>query len=140
MRDDEDLARTFTWQEDRKLTRNLTLHYKRVIYLVEPAPETLRLAGEICRVHEFEDGRIEVFHAGERLPCRVFYDKDPHVTQGAIVANKRLGAVLTHIQAQQRERDRERLGRGSKLTLRQKERIRAARDHADAMITSPAAG
>jgi hypothetical protein len=31
VRDDENLARTFTWQEDRKLTRNLTLHYKRVL-------------------------------------------------------------------------------------------------------------
>jgi len=36
VRDDEDLALLFTWQEERKLTRNLTLHYKRVVYLVEP--------------------------------------------------------------------------------------------------------
>jgi hypothetical protein len=48
--------------------------------------------------------------------------------------------VLAKIQADQQARDRERLGRGSKLTLRQKERIRAARDRADAMIMSPAAG
>jgi hypothetical protein len=51
VRDDEDLARTFTWQEDRKLTRNLTLHYKRVLYLVvstqggfsRPAPSSTRI-------------------------------------------------------------------------------------------------
>jgi hypothetical protein len=140
VRDDENLARTFTWQEDRKLTRNLTLHYKRVLYLVEPGPETLRLAGEICRVHEVADGGIEIFHAGRLLPSRAFFDKNPHVSQGAIVANKRLGAVLAKIQADQQGRDRERLGRSSKLTLRQKERIRAARDRADATITSPAAG
>jgi hypothetical protein len=70
LRDDEDLDRIFTWQEERKLSRDLTLHYKRVIYLVEPGPETLRLAGTRCRIHESADGRIEVFHAGQRLPCR----------------------------------------------------------------------
>jgi transposase len=140
VRDDENLARTFTWQEDRKLTRNLTLHYKRVLYLVEPGPDTLGLAGETCGVHEAADGGIEIFHAGRLLPSRALFDKNPHVSQGAIVANKRLGAVLAKIQADQQERDRERLGRSSKLTLRQKERIRAARDRADTMTTSPAAG
>lgn len=132
VRKDEDLARIFTWQEDRKLTRNLTLHYKRVLYLVEPGPETLRLAGEICRVHEVADGGIEIFHAGRLLPSRALFDKNPHVSQGAIVANKRLGAVLAKIQADQQERDRQRLGRGSKLTLRQKERVRVAQAEASA--------
>ena len=78
------------------------------------------------------DGRIEVRHEGKILPCGVFFDKDPHVDQAAIVAHKRLGAVLTKIQADQRERDRQRLSRGSNLTLRQKERIRAAQAHAAA--------
>jgi transposase len=132
VRDDEDLARIFTWQEHRKLTRNLTLHYKRVLYLVEPGPDTLRLAGETCRVHEAADGGIEIFHAGRLLPSRTLFDKNPHVSQGAIVANKRLGAVLAKIQADQQERDRQRLSRGSKLTLRQKERIRAAQAEAAA--------
>jgi transposase len=138
VRDDEDLDRIFTWQEERKLSRNLTLHYKRVIYLVEPGPETLRLAGERCRVHEHEDGRIEILHAGQSLPCRVFFDQDPHVSQGAIVANKRLGAVLTQIQADQRERDRQRLASRT-LTLRQKGRIRAAQVRADSATPSRAA-
>jgi len=125
VRDDEDLERIFTWREDRKLSKNLTLHYKRVTYLVEPGPKTLPLAGERCRVHEHADGHIEVFHGGERLPCRVFFDTDPRVTDADIVANKRLGAVLTRIRADQQERDRQRLA-SPKLTLRQKERIRAA--------------
>ena len=139
VRDDEDLDRIFTWQEERKLSRNLTLHYKRVIYLVEPGPETLRLAGERCCVHEHEDGRIEVRHAGQLLPCSVFLDPEPRVQQGDIVANKRLSAVLTQIQADQRERDRQRLA-SPKLTLRQKERIRAAHARADAAAPSRAAG
>ncbi len=94
-------------------------------------PETLLLAGERCRVHEYEDGRIEVCHAGKLLPFRVFFDKDPCVQPGAIVANKRLGAVLSQIRADQQERDRQRLAH-PKLTLRQKDRIRAAWERADA--------
>ena len=135
VRDDEDLERIFTWQEERKLSKNLTLHDKRVTYLVEPGPETLLLAGERCRVHEHEDGRIEVRHAGQLLPCRVFFDKNPHVSQGAIIANKRLGAVLAQIQADQQERDRQRMA-SPKLTLRQKERIRAAQARANAPAPS----
>jgi hypothetical protein len=131
LRDDEDLDLIFTWQEERKLSRNLTFHYKRVIYLVEPGPETLPLKGERCRVHEHEDGRVEVRHAGKPLPCRVFFDKHPCVQQGAIVANKRLGAVLSKIRRGQQERDRKRLTSRS-LTSRQKNRIRVAMARADA--------
>ena len=139
VREDEDLERIFTWQEDRKLSKNLTLHYKRVTYLVEPGPETLLLAGERCRVHEHEDGRVEVFHGGERLPSRVFFDKEQRVTDADIVANKRLGAVLAQIQRDQQERDRERLA-SPKLTLRQKERIRAAQVRAHAPAPGSTAG
>ncbi len=135
VRDDEDLDRIFTWQEERKLSKNLTLSYRRVTYLVEPGPETLLLAGERCRVHEHEDGRIELRHAEQLLPYRVFLDKEPRVQPGAIVTNKRLGAVLTQIRADQQERDRQRLAH-PKLTLRQKDRIRAARERADAAIPS----
>jgi hypothetical protein len=41
VRADEDLDVIFTWPEERKLSKNLTLHYKRVTYLVEPGPATL---------------------------------------------------------------------------------------------------
>ena len=101
------------------------------MYLVEPGPETLPLAGERCRVHERVDGRIEVHHANKPLPCSVFFDKAPRVPQGAVVANKRLGAVLSQIRRDQQERDRQRLARRS-LTNRQKTRIRSAAARANA--------
>ncbi len=131
LRDGEDLDLIFSWQEERKLSRNLTFQYRRVMYLVEPGPETLTLVGERCRVHEHQDGRIEVRHANKPLPCSVFFDKAPRVPQGAIVANKRLGAVLSKIQRDQQERDRQRLARRS-LTTRQKNRIRGVAVRADA--------
>jgi len=113
------------------LGENLTLHYKRVTYLVEPRPEIRALACERCRFHEYEDGRVEVRHAGKLLPCRVFFDKDPCVRQGAIVANKRLSAALIKVRSDQRERDRRRLA-NPRVTIRQKDRIRAAIARADA--------
>jgi hypothetical protein len=131
LRDDEDLDQIFSWQEERKLSRNLTLHYRCVIYLVEPGPETLSLAGERCRVHEYEDGRIAVYHAGQRLPCRALIAPHPHVTQAAVVTNKRLGAVLSKIRSDQQQRDRQRLA-NRHFSLRQKNRIRDAMARADA--------
>ena len=106
VRNDEDLDLIFTWQEERRLSKNLTLSYQRVLILLEPGPDTLALAGKPCRVHEYEDGRIELRHAGQRLPCRAFFDKDPRVQPAAIVENKRLAAVLTQIRVAQRDRDR----------------------------------
>ncbi len=35
LRSDEDLALIFTWQEDRKVSKELTLHYRRGLYLIE---------------------------------------------------------------------------------------------------------
>jgi len=132
LRDDEDLDLIFTWQEERKLSRDLTFHYNRVMYLVEPGPETLPLAGQRCRVHEHEDGHVEVRHANRPLPCSIFLDKAPHVLQGAIVSNKRLGAALSQIRRDQKERDRQLLA-SRRLTIREKNRIRAAAARADAL-------
>jgi hypothetical protein len=109
---------------------NLTVHFKRSAYLVTANPATLPLGGKPVRVHEWEDGRIEIHCNGQALPFTVF-DKNPQVTQGAIVENKRLDAVLALIQAGQVQRDRERLT-SKKLTLRQKERIKCARANAGA--------
>ena len=130
LREDDNLDLIFTWQEERKLSRDLTFQYNRVMYLVEPGPETLPLARERCRVHEYEDGRVEVRYQDKPLPCRAFFNKNPQVTQGAIVADKRLGAVLSQIRRDQQERDRKRLA-SRRLTIRQKNRIRAAIERAD---------
>jgi len=106
------------------MSRNLVVHFKRITYLVEPGLETLRFAGKRVRVFEWEDGRVEIRCEGQLLPYSPF-DKNRCVHQGAVVENKRLGAVLSVIQASQLERDKVRLA-SKKLTLREKERIGAA--------------
>jgi len=135
VRDDEDLALIFTWQEERKISKELTLHFRRGLYLIEPGPQTHGLRGHPCRVHESAEGHIELRHEGRRLPFRAF-EEPRRVTQGDIVSNKRLGAVLTKIQADQRRRDEELLA-SSKVSLREKKQIQAARARADAPVASP---
>jgi hypothetical protein len=130
--DDENLELILSHREERKISKQLTLHYRRGLYLLEPGPGTLELRGKRCQVHEFLDGRIEIRYRGEPIPFQAF-NEPRRVTQGDIVANKRLGAVLTKIQADQRERDEERLA-SPKVTRRRKQQIRAARERADAPL------
>lgn len=131
IRDDEDLDQILTWQEERKLSRNLTLTYKRVTYLVDPEPEMFSIGGQKCRVHEHENGRVEVYYGGQPLPYRIFCDRNQRVQRSAVVNNKRLNAVLHKIQEDQRERDRHPRA-AKKLTLREKRLIRIAQSRAAA--------
>lgn len=50
------------------MSRNLTVHFKRVTYLVEPGPQTLPLRGKRVQVREWEDGRVEILCEGKSLP------------------------------------------------------------------------
>jgi hypothetical protein len=134
VRKDEDLEQILCWQEDRKISKELTVHFQGGRYLIEPGPETLELRGRRCRVHEYFDGRVELRYEGRRLPFTVF-EEQRRVTQGAIVANKRLGAVLATIQADQRKRDEEALT-NPKVKKRKKVRIRKVRKEADAAVAT----
>lgn len=134
LRPADDLATIFTWQEPRKLSANLTVHYRCITYLVTPKPATLALRGHQVQVHEDAAGQVTVRHYGTLLPSTPFVDKKPMVRNADIVANKRLDVILSQIQAQQRERDAARLA-SPHLTLRQKARLRAARAVADAPVS-----
>jgi hypothetical protein len=135
VRTDENLALIFTWQEDRKVTKNLTLKYKRRLYLIEPSPEAQRLRGKRCRVYEHADGHLDLREGAESFLFSAFEEKQ-RVTQGDIVSNKRLAAVLSNIQTDQRNRDKELLSQ-KKVTLREKARVRRARAQADAPPGTP---
>jgi hypothetical protein len=55
----ERLDRVFTWQEQRRVTQNLTLHYKRVMYLLEPT-ELARCGGQV-RSRERDERRKRAY-------------------------------------------------------------------------------
>ena len=104
LRDDENLDGIFAWRETRKVTRNLTLHYERKLYLLPDVPAHRRLIGKYIDVFHYPDGRIEIRAGGESLPYST-YDKLGAIDQGEIVDNKRLGHVLRIAQIVQAKRD-----------------------------------
>jgi transposase len=120
----DDLRRILTWQEQRRLSINLTLHYKRVLYVVFNSPAADKARGKRVDVREDEDGTVHIEYSGIELPARAFA-KDAHVNPGAIVENKLLGHTLHIIQQAQHERDQERL-RTKRMTLRDKDKLRKA--------------
>lgn len=104
LRADEELDLIFSWRELRKVTKALTLHYERKLYLLPDTPANRRLIGKYVEVFQYPDGRIEIRVAGVSLPYSI-YDKLGAVDQGAIVDNKRLGHVLQIAQQVQSQRD-----------------------------------
>jgi transposase len=98
----DDLDEALTWREERTVTGSLTLHYDKVLFLLEPTEAARGLARERVTVHEFPDGRLAIRHKGRDLPYRTF-DKLRRVDQAAVVDNKRLGAVLAVIRERQAE-------------------------------------
>lgn len=77
---------------------------------------------EGLRDFEWEDGFVELWCDGRRLPYSIF-TKEGHVKQAEIVDNKRLAVVLEQIRDRQELRDQERLA-SPKLTLREKRLLR----------------
>jgi hypothetical protein len=123
----DDLDDVFTWQEQRRVTKNLTLNYKRVMYLLEPSDEARELRGRRVTVHETEDGCVTIRHGALSLPAKAFPRDQARVTQGAIVENKLPGAVLSDIREKQLARDEKTL-RSKKVTIREKKQIRRSMD------------
>ena len=82
------------------MTQNLTLHYDRMMLILEPTPLARSLVRKKVEVVNYPDGRFAVQFEGTALGFRVF-DKIRTVQPGDIVENKRLSAVLEQVKAQQ---------------------------------------
>ncbi len=96
----------FTWQEQRRVTAQLTVHHKRTMYLLEPTEEAKAAAKKRVTVVEYEDGRVSIRFEGIALVARPFH-KDGCVTQGTIVENKLLSGALTEIRKRQQQKEQE---------------------------------
>ena len=94
----------FTWQEERRVTAQLTVHHKRTMYILEPTEQAKAAAKKRVTVVEYEDGRVSIRFQGVALAARPFH-KDGCVTQGAIVENKLLSGALTEIRNRQQQRE-----------------------------------
>jgi hypothetical protein len=92
----DDLSEVLAWREERTVTKNLTLHYDRMMLLLDPTPLVRGLARKTVNVVNYPDGRFAVQFEGISLPFRKF-DKIQTVEPGEIVENKRLGAALAMV-------------------------------------------
>ena len=68
--------------------------------MLDETEMTRDLMGKYVDTFAFPDGRLEIRWKGISLPYSAF-DKDQRVTHAAITENKRLGAVLEFIKAEQ---------------------------------------
>ena len=96
----DDLDEMLAWREDRTVTHNLTLHYDRMMLMLDPTPLARGLVRKKVEIVNYPDGRFAVQFDGTALGFRVF-DKIQTVDPGTIVDNKRLSAVLEQVKAQQ---------------------------------------
>jgi hypothetical protein len=120
---DDNLEDIFTWQEPRKVSKSLTLSYKRQIYVLEPSDCARTAMGRRVTVMEHEDGTVRIRHDGVDLPAKAFAKYDSRIDHGAIVENKMLSGALKYIQEKQKVKDEIRLAsRG--LTREEKKRLR----------------
>jgi hypothetical protein len=88
----DDLDEILAWREERTVTRNLTLHYDRMMLLLDPTSLARDLVRKKVQVVNYPDGRFAVQFNGTTLGFKVF-DKIQTVQPGAIVDNKRLSAI-----------------------------------------------
>lgn len=94
------LRDVFCWRDQRYVSQQLafSLERKRIIL------KENELTRGLVDTYAFPDGRLEIRSKGITLPYSAF-DKDQRVTHAAIVENKRLGAVLEFIKAEQEKGD-----------------------------------
>ena len=103
---DLELDDIFTWQEPRKVTKNLTLTYDKCIYMLEPTELNQKLVGQYISFLEYPDGTVALMHEGRKINYSIF-NKLAGLQQNEIVENKRLGSVLAHIQQQHEELEKQ---------------------------------
>jgi hypothetical protein len=126
LRTDEDLGEILRWKEQRTLSHNLTVHYKRHLYLVDDSPQARAVRGKVVEVHELEDGTVKIRHRAVELTARVFR-KDGGVRQQDVADNKYLAKTLERVRKTQIANDVRQLHSG-RLTKREKAALQASLD------------
>jgi len=130
----DDLARVFSWQEIRFVSKSLTLNYKRVLYVLDPTEAAQAARSKVVGIAEREDGSLRFWHGEHELLATAF-PKEHRVQQGEVVESKRLAATMEFIKERQRERTEAKLAKPS-TTLRKARLLRAGTPRRTAMGSS----
>jgi len=123
LRPDDDLTQLFTLQEERQISRQLTVNYKRDLYVIEDTVAARRFRGATAVVSEAADGTVTIRANGTLLPARLFPKDHAQLDPGRAVELKDLDGAFAWIAAQQQERDAARLA-SKTLTQREKQRVK----------------
>lgn len=102
----EDLENIFTWKEPRKVSKSLTITYDKCMYMLENTEQNQSLIGKYIEFLEYPDGTISIEYQCRSINYSIF-DKLSKLNQREVVENKRLGSVLTHIQQQHEELEKQ---------------------------------
>ena len=87
----DDLARIFTWQETRLLSKNLTLQFQKVIYQIQTPHPTYAMRNAAVTVCQDAQGKITLVYKGKPLEYTIFH-KQAH--QAEIVESKQIDHTL----------------------------------------------
>jgi len=87
----EDLERIFTLQEQRILSKNLTLQYKKVIYQIQTSRPSYAMRNAPVTVCERENNQIEILYKGHPLDYTIFQKQH---RQADIVSSKSINNKL----------------------------------------------
>lgn len=88
---EEDLVRIFTLQEQRILSKNLTLQYKNVIYQIQTSRPSYALRKASVTVCENSQGKIEILYKGQPLGYTIFQVQQ---RQAEVVSSKAIDKKL----------------------------------------------
>jgi transposase len=87
----ENLDHILTWQEPRTLSKNLTIQFKKVVYLIQTKRPTYALRNAQVTVCENAQGKVTILYKGKELDYTIFH-KQEH--QSEIVDSKNLDMAL----------------------------------------------
>jgi transposase len=81
----DDLERVFTLQEQRNLSKNLTLQYKNVIYQIQTSRPSYAMRKAQIIVCENNQGKIEILYKGQSLEYTIYQKQ---LRQAEVVSSK----------------------------------------------------
>ncbi|MGB3700569.1 MAG: ISNCY family transposase [Anaerolineales bacterium] len=81
----EDLERVFTLQEQRNLSKNLTLQYKNVVYQIQTSRPSYAMRKASVTVCENNQGKIEILYKGQPLEYTIYQEQQ---RQAEVVSSK----------------------------------------------------
>jgi len=100
----ENLDEILCFKQDRTVSKNLTIQYDRIKYLIEDTLENRTLRRQKIMLYEYPDGSISLYAGSRRLKFTKLFDRVGPAIQGEVVENDRISHVIASIKKEQEKR------------------------------------